>query len=249
VRAARLLGLAAAAALVLAAARVLAPPAPDLAFAERPDLPGFRALGTAAAPGGTSAAALGPLALLGPDAAPAAVPADACAALYADPSDPVIGDGPVAAALFTDYRCPYCRVLSGLLRARAEAGALRLVVKEWPILGPDSARAARAALAADAQGAFAAVHDRLIRTSFVVNEGYLEDVARTLDLDAGRLAADADGPAVGAALARTAALAGHFGFRGTPGLVVGRTIVEGALDAGTLDALIAAETRDGGCGA
>lgn len=211
---------------------------------DHPDLPGFRVpagTGLAGAPGGALVGIRAPDGARGPLGFEAA-----CAALFDDPADPVVGSGPVPVAYFTDYRCPYCRVLSGLLLARAEAGAIRLVVKEWAILGAGSRRAARVALAAHGAGAFVAVHERLMRSPFLPTEAYIAAMAEDLGLEATALIAAAEAPATDAALERVAGLASRFGFRGTPGLVVGRIVTEGALDGRRLDALVGAD--DGACG-
>jgi len=70
-------------------------------------------------------------------------------------------------------------------------------------------------------------------------------LAVTLDLDPGALVDAWQGPAVAESLAEDRALARRLGLRGTPGLVVGRTVVEGALPRGTLLVLMRAERRDG----
>jgi protein-disulfide isomerase len=214
-------------------------PAPALVFTERTAPPGFRDL-----EGGGASAGLGALGPL-PDAGAPAI-GDACRALFHDSEDPRVGAGPVTAVYLTDYRCPYCRVLGDLLLAESDAGRITLIVKEWAALGPASVAAARLALAAARQDAFRPMHERLKRSAFVPTPAYLEAVAADFGLDAARLATDAASPAIEAQLARTAALARTLGFPGTPGLVVGRSIVVGAIDRATLAALIDAEAAGGG---
>jgi protein-disulfide isomerase len=214
-------------------------PAPALVFTERASPAGFRDLG-----GGPVSAGLGALGPLPGDAAP--VPGDLCRALFHDAEDPRIGAGPVAAVFLTDYRCPYCRVLGEVLLAEADAGRITLIVKEWAALGPASVAAARLALAADRQGAFRSVHERLKRSAFVPTPAYVEAVAADLGLDPARLAADAASTEIEAQIARAAALARALGFPGTPGLVVGRSVVSGAIDRATLAALIDDEAAGGG---
>ncbi|KAF0677003.1 DsbA family protein [Profundibacterium mesophilum] len=214
-------------------------PVGDLEFTPHPTLPDFRRLGA----GGTSAAGFdlltGGLTDAQSPARPAIAPQDICAALF--------GDAPVAAgmvpiAYFTDYFCPYCRVLGELLLTMArEDPRIRLTLHETPILGPGSEAAARAALAAGLQGAQRAAHERLRVTPFIPTAAYLRELAAELDLDAERLLADRDAPEVDAALGRSAALFGAFGFVGTPGLVVGRTAVNGEIGAPLLRKLVEAE--------
>jgi protein-disulfide isomerase len=77
--------------------------------------------------------------------------------VFRDPDSPVGGntEGDVTIVEFFDYNCPYCRQVASVM-AEAEAGdpGLRVVYKEFPILGPGSVFAAKAALAADRQGRY-----------------------------------------------------------------------------------------------
>ena len=81
--------------------------------------------------------------------------------LFFDPEAPVAGnpDGAVTLVEFFDYRCGYCRRVKPTLETLlAENDDLRLVYKEFPILGPESTAAAHAALAARNQGNYEAFH-------------------------------------------------------------------------------------------
>jgi protein-disulfide isomerase len=122
---------------------------------------------------------------------------------------------------------------------------------EWPLLGEGSRLAARAALAARRQGAYAAAHDRLMGAPALPSEAGLPGLARELGLDPGRLLADMDGPGVARDLAVSDAQARLFAAIGTPLLVVGRTAVEGAVSEARLARLIELERNEGpppGCG-
>jgi protein-disulfide isomerase len=115
------------------------------------------------------------------------------------------------------------------------------------VFGADSEAGARAALAAAALGgeaAHAALLGRLMRSAFAPNAAWLHAVAPSAGLDPALLAAAMSGPAVTAALDRTATLAAAFGFVGTPSLVIGRTVVQGAPPEAALRALVAAEAAD-----
>ncbi len=235
-----LVALALVSALVVGAAvrKAIAPP-PPLTFVERAAPAGFRDL--VSAQRDAASAALVPIA----PAAPAAAGGDVCAALFADPDDPRIGAGEPVVVYFTDYRCPYCRVVGALLFERAAAGEITLIVKEWPILGPASEAGARMALAAARQGAFVPAHERLMHTAFVPTPAYGAELAHDLGLDPDRMIADMADPAIPAHLARTAALAGELGLNGTPGLVVGRTVAKRSVREPLLDRLIDEERRLG----
>jgi protein-disulfide isomerase len=231
------LALAAFVLLILAAALALRDRSPSLVFEDRADLPGFRNL-VLSDPAAGGATALPPSL---DQAARTGVPRDVCAALFQDAADPRLGSGAPMVVYFTDYRCPYCREMGKLLIARAEAGEITLIFKEWPILGPQSRTAARAALAASRQGAFLKAHERLKVSTFVPNAAYARDLAGWYGLDPNKLAADFDGPEVAGQLDRIDALAKALGLGGVPGLVVGRTVALRSVDEDRLDALIEAE--------
>ena len=153
----------------------------------------------------------------------------------------------VPVASFSDYSCPYCRILTAQLRAIETTGRTPITVTwhELPLLGPTSQIAAKAALAADAQGAYAEFHQRLMRTKFVPNSSYLRVLAHDLNINANRLIADMEGAVVGGRITNALALARVFGIPGTPALVVGRTLVIGQIAPTRLKALIAEEAKSG----
>lgn len=188
------------------------------------------------------------LGLDGPDENEQAIPeatvrADLCTALFGGP--PPAGVVPIAS--FSDYNCPFCRVLTERLSSLEEraGGDVRITWHEWPRLGPTSLSAARAALAADMQGAYAVFHERLMRGRFVATPEYLEILARDIGVDGDRLLADMESDAVSDRLRNTEAVARIFGFIGTPALVVGRTVVVGTVSEGVIAALVEQERRDG----
>jgi protein-disulfide isomerase len=168
-------------------------------------------------------------------------------ALTRDPDDPVLGNpnGDVTIVEFFDYRCPYCkRVAEGLRRTVEEDGNIRLVMKEYPILGPDSQLAARAALAAVEQGLYEEFHFALMTAAGKITRSGLMTVAEGVGLDADRLKRDMESEEVGAAIQKNIAMAQSLNITGTPAFVVGNQIVPGALDMRTLRTLIA-EVRAG----
>jgi 2-hydroxychromene-2-carboxylate isomerase len=104
---------------------------------------------------------------------------------------------------------------------------------------------ARLALAADRQGAFEAASARLETTPFVPTPAYAADLARSLGIDPERLIADARSPEITSALLETDDLARALGIRGTPALVIGRTVTRREIRPGDLDRLIAGEAELG----
>ena len=153
-------------------------------------------------------------------------------ALFRNADDPVLGPSRarVTVVEFTDYRCPYCRSMRGvildLLRHERD---VRVVVKPVPILGPASVTAARAAVAAHFQGKFAPFHDALLALRGEIDEATLFQVAAEVGLDSARLRRDMAGPEVTRRLSAALALAQALGLQGTPAYVVGETVFPGAV--------------------
>jgi len=140
-------------------------------------------------------------------------------------------EGVVPIAYFSEFRCPYCRALErdlDTLMADYPA-SFRLVQHELPIFGPASELAARASVAAAKQGKQPELRRRFMRTPLVAEEASVLRVAADIGLDVDRLAKDMASAEVQEELDRTRALADVFGFIGTPGLVIGRTVLNGAI--------------------
>lgn len=161
--------------------------------------------------------------------------------VFRDPMAPVTGnpEGDVTLVEFFDYNCPYCRRVAPVV-AEAEAAdpQLRIVYKEFPILGPGSVFAARAALAAHQQGLYFAFHEALMQSGERAEEDSVLAVAKEVGLDVERLQADMADPEIQAAIDRNLALAEALRITGTPGFVVGKRILRGATDLETLQSLI-----------
>jgi protein-disulfide isomerase len=161
--------------------------------------------------------------------------------LLRDPASPVGGNpqGDVTLVEFFDYNCPYCRqVVPHMAKAEASDPKLRIVYKEFPILGPNSTFAAKAALAAHRQGKYAALHKALMETKgTLVEKGVIETAGR-LGLDVELLKKDMADPAIQAHIDRNLALARALQINGTPSFVIGEQIVPGAVDLATLERLI-----------
>ncbi len=161
--------------------------------------------------------------------------------VFRDPASPVVGnpDGDVTVVEFFDYNCPYCRKVAGVVQ-EVEAGdsQLRFVYKEFPILGPNSVFAAKAALAAHRQGRYAEFHKALMQARGAADQTSVVRMAAELGLDETRLKADMADPAIQSALDRNLDLARALRIAGTPGFVVGDEILRGATDVGTLRKLV-----------
>lgn len=153
-------------------------------------------------------------------------------ALYDDGYSFVAGnpDGDVTLIEFSDYRCGYCKKAHGAVKALLDADKnLRLVIKEFPILGPESTYAARAAMAAQRQGGdkYLAFNDAMMTWQGGLNEAAVMSLAAEAGLDADRLRKDMDDPEIAGNIQKTYALARSLRINGTPGFIIGGRIVRG----------------------
>ena len=146
-----------------------------------------------------------------------------------------------------DYRCPYCKQVEPHLEALLkEDPKLRIVYKEFPVLGPESLYAARMALAASKQGKYAAFHDAMMAAKGKISEETILGVARAAGIDLTRAKTDMAAPDIQEIIKRNYALADALDIQGTPAFIVGETIVPGATDLDNLRRLIAEARKTSG---
>lgn len=151
-----------------------------------------------------------------------------------DPDIPVAGNasGDISIIEYFDYQCPYCRKVEPELRQVVhDDGKVRLVWKDWPILGPMSVTASRMALASRYQDKFIPAHDALISINSKLTEAKIREALAGAGVDMDRLDRDLAGQAsaIDATLARNNDQASAFEFRGTPSFIVGKFRVPGVL--------------------
>lgn len=166
--------------------------------------------------------------------------------VFRDQNDPVGGNSKGDATLveFFDYNCPYCKQTASVMtQAEAADPRLRVVFKEFPILGPDSLFAAKAALAANKQGKYVAFHRAIYQVRGHVDESRVLEVARTVGLDLARLKADMQAPEIAARLDKNIELARALGINGTPGFAIGDRVLVGAMDLKSLQIVIEASRK------
>ncbi|MSO76762.1 MAG: DsbA family protein [Alphaproteobacteria bacterium] len=169
--------------------------------------------------------------------------------LARDPRDPVVGNlaGDVTLIEYFDYRCPFCkRATPTLMQLVTDDPRLRVVLKEYPILGKDSVTAAKVALAAHRQGRYAAFHNALMDEPGQIDEARSFAVAARLGLDIERLKRDMVSPEIERHLRDTYEAARELGITGTPAFVVAGKIIPGAVDIATLKRLVAQARRPTG---
>ncbi len=156
-------------------------------------------------------------------------------------ASPALGNakGDVTVVEFFDYQCPYCRkAVEPVFNTVAKDGKVRIVMKELPILGPESTYAAKAALAAHKQGKYREFHLSLMDQKAKLSEAVVIAAAEKLGLDTKRLKRDMDSPDIDEEIKQNLELARTLQINGTPAFIVGNQIVPGAVDGDRLTAMI-----------
>jgi protein-disulfide isomerase len=165
-------------------------------------------------------------------------------AVLRDPEVPGTGnpDGDITIVEYFDYNCPYCRKVEPELRQVVQDdGKVKLVYKDWPVLGPVSIAAAKMALATKYQDKYIAAHDALMGSASRLTEPRIRELLAGAGIDVDRAAKDLEtnARAIDAILARNNEQATAFGFKGTPAFIVGKFRVAGALTMAQFDQAIA----------
>jgi protein-disulfide isomerase len=161
-----------------------------------------------------------------------------------DPAIPVAGNanGDITIVEYFDYNCPYCRKIAPELRQVVQDdGKVRLVLKDWPILGPVSVIAARMALASKYQDKYIVAHEALIGVASRLTGPRVRELLAGAGIDVNRVDRDlaANAKAIDAILARNHGQATAFGFQGTPSFIIGKFRVPGVLTMAQFDQAIA----------
>ena len=167
--------------------------------------------------------------------------------VFDDPATPVGGNphGDATIVEFFDYQCPYCkRVEPDLESLMRQDPKLRIVYKEFPVLGPVSIVAARAALAAVRQDKYAAFHDAMMAATGHITDDTVYKVAASVGLDVARLKRDMAASQIASQISANLALAQALDIHGTPTFVIGREIVPGAVSIASLKKLVADSRKE-----
>jgi protein-disulfide isomerase len=156
------------------------------------------------------------------------------AGVLRDPEIPAAGnkDGDITIVEYFDYNCPYCRKLAPeLAQVVFDDGKVRMIFKDWPILGPVSVYASKIALATKYQDKFAEAHEALMGTSSRLTESRIRELLANAKIDVDRAVKDgtAHEADINTILKRNNQQATAFGFNGTPAFIIGKFRVTGAL--------------------
>ncbi|MGR3632499.1 MAG: DsbA family protein [Limimaricola soesokkakensis] len=161
-----------------------------------------------------------------------------------DPANPVLGnpEGDVTIVEFFDYQCPYCKANHPVLNEVVEAdGNVRLVMKDWPIFGAPSVRAAQLALGAASLDAYLTANDALMATEGRLDDTLIEETLAEAGLDVAALDAayGENRDKWDGLITRNGAQAAAFQLRGTPAFIIGTVIYPGAMDKAGLENAVA----------
>ncbi len=172
-------------------------------------------------------------------------------AIYHGKNDLVVGDtsSKVAMVEFFDYNCGFCkRALPDVLKLKDTNKDLKIIIKEFPILGPGSMEASRYALASRKQGMdkYWKYHVAMLGHKGRVDGKVALALAKRVGLDVEKLKKDAKSKDVNDIINANMAVAAALNINGTPAFIIGETIVPGALGYKTLNHIIG-QVRKSGC--
>ncbi len=157
----------------------------------------------------------------------------------------VVGNlsGDVTLVEFFDYNCGYCKkALADVQTLMKSDPKLRVVLKDFPVLGPDSVEASRVALAVKNQlqgQKLLDYHVKVMDSRGRVNAERAIAVAKEMGVDVARLQKDMEGAEVRNALQENMALGDRLSLTGTPAFVIGETVIPGAVGIDPLKQVIA----------
>lgn len=153
-------------------------------------------------------------------------------------------DGDVTVVEFFDYNCPYCRrAKPAIQELLAFDPNVRLVYREWPILGDGSVFAAKAALASRNQGKYEEFHWAMMGMTGRAEEASVLRIAKEIGLDIEQLQADMESAEIEEHIQTSMRLTQSLGFSGTPSFVIGNNLVPGLVESAELIRLVE-ETRE-----
>lgn len=155
--------------------------------------------------------------------------------LFESPHHAVVGNpaGKVTIVEFFDYNCGFCkRALDDLAKLMKAEPNLRVVLKDFPVLGPKSVEAAQVAVALRKQlkgDKFFEFHQKLLMQKGQIGRAEALAAAKVVGADMTKLAADMEDASVREGIAETMQLGDSLGLTGTPSYVVGKEVVVGAV--------------------
>jgi protein-disulfide isomerase len=152
--------------------------------------------------------------------------------LTKDAHSPEAGNpkGDVTMVEFFDYNCHFCKAAFPAIQSLLEKDKnVRVVFKEFPILGPSSETAAKWALAADKQKKYYEFHSAMMNNKEQITDELLEKVAKDVGMDVAQAKSDVASPEMLVQIEKNRALASDLGLNGTPAFIIGDEVSPGAI--------------------
>jgi len=171
--------------------------------------------------------------------------------IFESPRGPVFGNpqGDVTLVEFFDYNCGYCkRAMQDVMQLAKEDSKLKVVFKEFPVLGPGSVDAAKVAIAVrmqDKGGKYVEFHRRLLGGRGEANKERALAAAKEAGFDMARIEKDLQSEEINGTLKESMQLAESLGVNGTPTFVIADELVIGAQGYDTLKGKIDAARKCG----
>jgi protein-disulfide isomerase len=177
------------------------------------------------------------------------VPKTAQSAILRSPGTPTVGtkQADVILVEYFDYNCPFCKKLTPALQGLLAADAkVALIYKDWPILSDVSKYAAAMALAANWQDKYVVAHDALMAATRLSSKSQVDALLKDAGIDLPLLKQhrETHNAEIAAILQRNDTEARALNIRGTPGLLVGRHIINGVYDVSGLQQAVEVARRD-----
>lgn len=152
--------------------------------------------------------------------------------IFNDPSSPVGGNpkGDITVVEFFDYQCGYCKMSEEHVeKLLTEDKGVKFVYKDFPILGPMSTEAAKAALASVKQNKYIKFHDALMTKRDHLNDDLIYQLAKESGIDVEKLKKDMAAPEIAKTIQDNLELGSKIGVRGTPMFIIGDQVYPGAI--------------------
>jgi protein-disulfide isomerase len=163
-------------------------------------------------------------------------------ALFSSPRQVNLGNaqGNVTFVEFFDYNCGYCkRAMVDMMTLMKNDPNLKVVLKEFPVLGPGSVEAAQVAIAVNMQDKsgkkYIEFHQKLLGGRGQADKAHALAVAKEIGMNIAQIEKDLAGPEVKATLQESFKLAEALGLNGTPSYVIGSDVVIGAVGLSALE--------------
>ena len=154
-------------------------------------------------------------------------------------------DGDITIVEFLDYRCSFCkRAFPAVEELIASDGNIKIIVKEFPILGEASVLGSRYALATKrthGDDAYKMVHDAMMELRGDLNERAIERISDGLDLDHDDIEADMESEEITQIIADNRDLGARLQIQGTPSFIMGERFVRGFVELDQMRAIVAEE--------